>query len=195
MNKKTKQLLIFIGLLCFFDLIAAYCVMGLGMGHLHEENGFFENLQVLLLTMTMVTFLVELFFKARRHPVFPLAGAFLCLVFILRELDVEKLDVPQILILLGSGTGRDMLMGTLGFALVLFALKEYKNLRSFFPAVAFETGSLTILAGFILLVAGGYFDKGSEAIPHYQFYEEIIEVSGYYLMFTGALLGLGRHKQ
>ena len=195
MKKITKQLLVCVGLLCCFNLIAAYCVMGLGMVQLHEENGFFENLQVLLLAMTMVTFLVELFFKSRRHHFFPLAGAYLCLVFILRELDVEKLDVPQILILLGSGTGRDILMVILGLALLLFAIKEYKRIRRFFPAVLFETGSLTILAGFILLVVGGYFDKGSEAVPHYQFYEEIIEVSGYYLMFTGALLGLGRQKQ
>ncbi len=191
MKRVSKKLLLFIAVICCFDILVSYLVIWLDMSLLHEENGLLENLQVILLVMTIAVFFQQLYLRRNFHRVFPLAGSFLCLVFILRELDVEKLDVPQIFILLGSGSGRNILMAVLGLALFAYALRNFRAIRLFLPKFFYETSSLTILVGLLFLVSGGLFDKGSITTVYYQFFEEILEVTGYYLMFAGAVIGLG----
>lgn len=190
MKKINKTLLIFVLGICCFDIFAAYLVIGMEMPRLHEENGLFENIQVLLLVITMAVFALQSIVRKNSHRVFPLAGSFLCMVFVLRELDVEKLDVPQIFIVLGSGTGRNVLMVALGVLLLIYAILNFRSIRVFVPQFFFETSSLTILAGLLFLVSGGLFDKEAIETVHYQFYEEILEVTGYYLMFAGSVIGL-----
>lgn len=190
MKRVNKTLLLFILGICCFDIVAAYLVIGLEMDHLHDENGVFENIQVMLLALTIAAFCLQLFFKKSSHRIFPSAGSFLCLVFILRELDVEKLDVPQIFILLGSGSGRNILMALLGVSLLMYAIINFSSIRTFLPQFFFETSSLTILAGLLFLVSGGLFDKESIETVYFQFFEEILEVTGYYLMFAGSVIVL-----
>ena len=190
MKRLNKTLLLFVLGICCFDIVAAYLVIGMEMSQLHDENGLFENIQVLLLALTIAAFSLQLYFRKNSHRIFPLAGSFLCLVFILRELDVEKLDVPQIFILLGSGSGRNILMTVLGVSLLIYAILNFRSIRLFLPQFFFETSSLTILAGLLFLVSGGLFDKEIIETVHYQFFEEILEVTGYSLMFAGAVIGL-----
>jgi len=190
MKNINKILLLFLlGIACF-DILAAYLVIGLEMSQLHEENGFFENMQVFLLSITIFVFFLQTIVRKNSHRVFPLAGSFLCLVFILRELDVEKLDVPQVFIMLGSGVGRNVLMAILGILLLIYAILNFRSIQPFVPQFFFQTSSLTILAGMFFLVAGGLFDKETIETVHYQFFEEILEVTGYYLMFAGSVIGL-----
>ena len=190
MTRVNKTLMLFVFGICCFDIVAAYLVIGMEMSQLHDENGLFENIQVLLLAMTIAAFALQLFFRKNSHRVFALAGSFLCLVFILRELDVEKLDVPQVVILFGSGFGRNTLMAVLGVSLLIYAILNFRSIRVFLPQFFFETSSLIILAGLLFLVSGGLFDKEIVETVHYQFFEEILEVTGYYLMFAGAVIGL-----
>jgi hypothetical protein len=190
MKRVNTTLLLFVIGICCFDMLAGYLVIGLDMSHLSDENGVFENIQVLLLTLTIAAFGLQLYLKKNLHHIFPLAGSFLCLVFILRELDVEKLDVPQIFILLGSGSGRDIFMAVLGVSLLIYAIINFHSIRKFLPQFFFEPASLTILVGLLFLVSGGLFDKGIVETMHDLFFEEILEVTGYYLMFTGTVIGL-----
>jgi len=194
MKRINTLLFLFVCIIVCFDIFAGYLVIGLDMRHLHEENGVLENIQVILLALTILVFAIQLYKRKDSHPVFSLAGAFLCIVFILRELDVEELDVPQIFILLGSGTGRNILMAALGILLAVYALKNQHSIRQFLPAFFFETSSLTILMGMLFLVFGGLFDKNIIETEYYQFFEEIFEVTGYFLIFAGAVLGVRPNK-
>ncbi len=190
MKRVTSKLIFFVLAICCFDILISYLVIGLDMIQLHDENGLLENMQVILLMLSIVVFLLQVHYRRNSHRVFSLAGAFLCLVFILRELDVEKLDVPQLFIVFGSGVGRNILMGVLGLALFVYAIRNFRAIRVFLPKFFYETSSLTILVGLLFLVSGGLFDKGSIETVHYQFFEEILEVTGYFIMFAGAVLGL-----
>ena len=190
MKKWNIQLILFVCIIICFDIFTGYLVIGRNMRFLHEENGLLENMQVVLLSLTILVFAMQLWMKKRSHPVFPLAGAYLCAVFVLRELDVEELDVPNFLIQLGSGIGRNIILVVLGGLLAGYALKKQKIIRTFLPAFFFETSSLTIFVGLLFLVSGWPFDKGIIHTEYYQFYEEIFELTGYYLMFAGAVLGL-----
>jgi len=190
MKRVNKTLLLFVLTICCFDIVAAYLVIGLEMTQLHEENGLLENIQVLLLALTIAAFFLQLYFRKNSHRIFPLSGSFLCLVFILRELDVEKLNVPQIFIILGSGSGRNILMAVLGVSLLIYAIFNFRSIRLLLPQFFLKTSSLTILAGVLFLVSGGLFDKEIIETVHYQFFEEILEVNGYYLMLAGAVIGM-----
>jgi len=195
MKRAASKLIFFASGICCFGIFVGYLVIGLDMSHLHAENGLLENIQVILLTLTIVVFIMQYFFCENSHRFFSLAGSFLCLVFVLRELDVEDLDLPQLIIMLGSGSGRNILMALLGLALFVYAVKNFRAIRVFIPAIFYETSSLTILVGLLFLIFGGLFDKGYIENVYSQFFEEILEVVGYYLLFTGAVIGLdGKEK-
>ncbi len=175
-------------IICFFDLIIAYQVIGLNHRYLHAENGFLENIQVALLILSCFVFLSHLFFSGKYHQIFSMGGAFLCFVFCLRELDIEKLDLPTIFILAGSGMGRNLSMAILGGTLLIYFIVHFQKIKGSLPAFLFEKSSLTILTGLLLLVLGIGFDKKSFIVDYSQFYEEILEVTGYFFILIGAVL-------
>ncbi len=191
MKRASNKLICFTMAVCFFDLLISYFVIVHDMSQLYKENGLLENIQVILLLLTMSFLFLQFYFRANSHRFFSLAGLLLCLVFILRELDVEKLDVPQIVIVLGSGSGRNVLMVVLGLALFVYAVRHIDAIRGFVPGYFYTISSLTVLVGFLFLISGGFFDKESIVKEHNQFFEEILEFTGYYLLFTGAVMGLG----
>ncbi len=185
-DKKTVALLL--GIACF-DMALAFLVINQDMLSLHKENGFLENMQVFALFLTICVFLLQPLFSKCYHRIFSWAGAYLCFTFLLRELDVEDFDLPAIVILVGSGTGRNIVMASLGIALVVYCIARFQTIKVFLPRFFFARSSLLFLAGSIFLVLGGLFDDGGIDVLHYQFYEEILELTGYYLMFTGAVVG------
>ena len=96
-----------------------------------KENGLLENTQAFTLTITLLFFLVPTFNRFRSDRLLGVFFSFLTLGFILRELDIETFDLPNILILLGSGQGRNLLLAvgilsTLGCA--LFKFRYYLDL-------------------------------------------------------------------
>ncbi len=188
MKKNTVVITILLLFLTLFLSGCAYLVFSKGMVQLHEENGFLENLQVFFLFLALCVFLVHSLFIKKSNPLFSFGGAFLCLAFILREVDVQTLDIAQILIVLGSGKGRNILIGVLGIVLFVYALRHFRDILSLFPQILFEHFSLLFLLGMLLLVAGGVFDKELIPVPHSQFFEEALELAGYYCMFCSALV-------
>ena len=186
------KLTYFVTAVCCFDLLMSYLVIVFDRSSLYQENGLLENLQVIFLLLTMSVLYLQFHFRVNPHRFFSVAGLFLCLVFILRELDVEKLDVPQIVIVLGSGCGRNVLMSVLGLALLGYAVRNMNVLRELLPEYLYRVSSVTVFVGFLFLIFGGLFDKGNIVKVHNQFFEEILEMTGYYLMFAGAVIGLDK---
>jgi hypothetical protein len=92
-----------------------------------EENHLLENLQAAALFLALVLSLVNLAPLTRRPPPYIATGlAVLFLSLFLRELDVEKLGLPGLLTFLGSGTGRNLLLGLL-WAVVLFSVARNRH--------------------------------------------------------------------
>ena len=96
-----------------------------------SENGLLENVQALTLIITLFFFLAPTFNRFRSDRLLGVFFCFLTLSFILRELDIETFDLPNILILMGSGQGRNLLLAvgilsTIGFA--LFKFRYYLDL-------------------------------------------------------------------
>ena len=107
-----------------------------------------ESTQALTLALSLLFFLVPVFDSSRNDRLIAVFMSLLSLGFILRELDVEQFDLPNILILLGSGKGRNLMLGTgllLTLATALFKFRYYLSLaRCFFRHGA---GIATLFAG------------------------------------------------
>lgn len=117
-----------------------YAVMLLDDPSVYAENNLLESTQALTLALALV-FLVPVFDSVRNDRLIAVFMSLLSLGFILRELDVEQFDLPNILILLGSGKGRNLLLGTgllLTLATALFKFRYYLSLSRCFSAMALE---------------------------------------------------------
>lgn len=161
-----------------------YAVMLLGDPSVYAENSLLESTQALTLALSLLFFLVPVFDSSRNDRLIAVFMSLLSLGFILRELDVEQFDLPNILILLGSGKGRNLLLGTgllLTLATALFKFRYYLSLaRCFFRHGA---GIATLFAG-LFLVIGDMFEKID--IPYHVLFEESLELIGYAILLLAA---------
>ncbi|MES2489369.1 MAG: hypothetical protein V4607_06210 [Pseudomonadota bacterium] len=113
--------------------------------------------------------------------------ALLCYCFCLRELDVENFDVPEAIIFMGSGIGRNVSI-TLGFLAILGygAIVNFTHyLNAALAYARSKAGLLLIICGAFLLL-GQFFEKHDQ-IPYYEFYEELSEQFGYFLIVLSAI--------
>ncbi len=161
-----------------------YAVMLLDDPSVYAENNLLESTQALTLALAWVFFLVPVFDSVRNDRLIAVFLSLLSLGFILRELDVEQFDLPNLLILLGSGKGRNLLLGTgllLTLVTALFKFRYYLSLsRCFFRHGA---GIATLFAG-LFLVVGDIFEKID--IPYHVLYEESLELVGYAILLLAA---------
>jgi len=145
-----------------------------------------ENLQALLLVSACVIFISAILRGQRSDKLILFACALLCYGFFLRELDVQKLDVPPLLILLGSGSGRNL---TLLLTTLLLLVMAGRNARHYVRAVkAYMRLPLfwLFLAAAVVLYLGDYFET-ADALLHHEFIEEGLELLAYGLILLAAL--------
>lgn len=153
-----------------------------------EENGPLENIQVIFLFLGSIFFLLHLKKSTAAVRCVLSGGALLCLSFILRELDVEDLAVPQWVIAVGSGTGRNLIMAVCWVTLGVFVIKSFSALKEMLkPLLRSRTFILLVIAGLFLL-SGELFDHERIHVEHTQLIEEILETTGYCIVFIAAIL-------
>jgi hypothetical protein len=182
-SRVVITLLIFLGF-CFWSFYSVYV---LNQTTIYIENELLENIQVLTLSIACLVFFLPIVRQKRNDKLFLLFFAFLCLGSVLREVDIEDLNVPNFLILIGSDAGRNIILATGSFAIFscsLFNVTHYKKvLINFFLS---RCGILIVTAG-LLLCIGDFFEKVS-LIQHRMFYEEMFELSGYVLILSVAFI-------
>ncbi|MEN7972268.1 MAG: hypothetical protein ABFR47_00385 [Verrucomicrobiota bacterium] len=152
-----------------------------------RENGVLENTQVVFLLLSGLIFAVQSFFVARNIRIVLWMGAWFCLSCILRELDVDELAVPCWVILIGSGLGRNLIMGVGWITLGVIAIRSHSELRSKFGSMVRSRTAIFVFAAGILLLLGSLFDRETIATAHGKLWEEASEVFGYFLLLPAAL--------
>jgi hypothetical protein len=143
-----------------------------------DENRLLENLQAAALFLALALSLVNLAPLRRQPPPYIAAGlAVLFLSLFLRELDVEKLGLPDVLTFLGSGTGRNLLLGLLWGVVLLGVLRNRHRLKE--DALAYLRSPLLyyLLAAAAFYLVGEAMDKKllPLAKPVRVFWEETAE--------------------
>lgn len=178
--------LLILGLFLAVTLWYAHSVFVLNNAAVYSENGPLENLQASVLAITTLIFLAPLALNKPQMKLIFVSCSWLCFSFVLRELDVERFNVPDALKFIGSGAGRNAMLA-LGFtALLVLAVAKFAYYRK--AVIVFlrsMPGILLVLAG-IFLVTGEVFEK-NHSIIHNAFYEEVFELLGFCLMLLSAL--------
>jgi hypothetical protein len=167
-------------------LWSAYSVFILNNTIIYAENGPLENLQAILLAISCIVFLAPIAQKRGMAKLIFLFCFLLCCSFILRELDVERLDVPSALKVIGSGIGRNIILTVAFITLFVYAafkFSYYKKASILF--LGSKSGILLMLGG-LLLIIGNLFDK-SHSIIHNAFIEESFELGGYCFILLSAV--------
>ena len=102
-----------------------------------DENNLLENTQVLVLLLSLVLSIRTAINRVRKDKIISIFFSFLSFGFILREIDLEDFDLPTWIIVLGSGSGRTILLVFL-FTKIFYnwisiVLKNYYHLKHAFP--------------------------------------------------------------
>jgi hypothetical protein len=185
----TKIILLSLLAMVCINVMVYYWAVNYDMSQLHAENHFLENIQVTLLALTTIAFLTHLLYTGNYHHFFALCGALFCFSSILRELDVEKFAIPEILILLGSGTGKKVMLVSLWLFLTGYGVFNYQKIKPrCWRDLILENATLVIFSGGCFLILGGLFDRHIIEVHHYQLYEELLETNGYLLIWVGAIM-------
>jgi hypothetical protein len=165
-------------------LWACASAMLLGDVSVYDENHLLENIQALTLGLSLLLFLIPLADSSRNDRLIAAFFSVLVLGFILRELDVEKFDLPSVVVFLGSGKGRNAMLA-IGFFVVLsvavFNFRYYFSLAKCF--IRSRVGITALTAG-IFLVVGDMFEKIN--IPYHVLIEESLELIGYTILLSAA---------
>lgn len=172
-----------------FSALACYLLFVENNTNVYAENGILETTQAVLLALACVLFLATALWEKGEGRLVVLFCSLLCYGFVLREVDVETFDIPDLLILLGSGTGRNL---SLAFGLILLCLGAlFAGLREQFRqglAFARSRSGLLLLTGCGFLLLGDVFEKellGS--IAHHVFFEEMSELLGDVMILLSAV--------
>jgi hypothetical protein len=152
-----------------------------------KEDHALENYQVILLFICGAVYLQTLFFAQKEQKLFPGAGALLCFSFILRELDIEKFDLPQIVILLGHGLGRNIMLISLWLLVTGLFIRNYKHYLGIAFNLLKTRSALLMFAGGLLLIVGDLFEDKVFGVKFHQLYEELSELNGYFFILFASL--------
>ncbi len=162
---------------------------------IYSESGCLELAQDIILIFSFVAFGCASLMKGNSQQKYiTIFFTILSYAFLLREIDFERLDLPEWSVFLFYGKGRNITI-TLAFTIVaIMALKEWKHyITQSIDFMRSKRGYLMI-ASALLLVIGGVFEK-CEGFSHYEFFEEIFEIAGYIAFSTAALLTYNKYKK
>lgn len=166
-------------------IYASFEMFYAGNSSIHAENHFIENAQAVACALAMLAFLGAAFFNGEKAKAIPLFFAVLAFAFILREVDVERLDVPEICKTLGAGKGRNIMVSAMlvgVFAAAFIKFKFYLNAAfKFAKTRAFYWG----VAAAAVLIASDIVER-THPFAHYEFWEETLELVGYTLFLIAA---------
>lgn len=173
-----------LAIMIMINVLAWYEVCVVGNVGLYDEGGFIESVSAMafLFSGVLLCFLSldRLGFERRLTQFFSTT----CVVLYLREVDVEKLNVPEFLKFIGADTGRDVLFsGLFLYIIVMVLLRDREGLwdkvRGCFKSVV----SRTVLIGSACLLSGAIFEE-----LDFVFYEEVMEMNGALLILLAAFL-------
>lgn len=150
------------------------------------ESGCLEITQAVILTATLAIFIAALCRKGNKNEKWiTLFLAVLCYAFILREVDFDKMGLPDALVFMLYGHGRTAAI-VAGFAVALIgaALSFKTYVRSSLRLLFSKRGFL--LAASCAMLWTGYFFEHHTKLETNELLEEFFELIGYILLLTEA---------
>jgi len=176
---------ILVGLFLAVTLWSAYGVFILDNVAIYAENGPLEILQAVLLTMSCIVFLVAVAFQKQPARLICLFCAVLCYSFVVRELDVERLNVHRYIKFIGSGVGRNTTLAVAFTAILVYAGFNFSCYKKAVIQFLKSRPGISLMVGGLLLLLGSVFEK-NHSILYNAYFEEILELFGYVFVLLTA---------
>lgn len=154
----------------------------------YTETGCFEIAQDVILVFALITFVLASLSKGNsQEKLITVFFAILTYAFLLRELDFEKMGLPEWSVILFHGKGRNITVALAFVVVGVLALRNYKHyISKSMEFMLSKRGALMVSAGALLLV-GGIFEKCT-SLNNYEFFEEVFELCGYFLYTSAAII-------
>jgi hypothetical protein len=168
-----------------FIVWTAYAVFVRGQAHIYAENRLLENVQAVVLAVACLVFLASAVRHQGADRLVLLLCSLLCYSFVLRELDVERLDVPEVLKLIGSGTGRNVTLAAAFIALFSCAAMQGSRCKRVVADFLRSRAGVLLLAGGAFLLLGDGAEK-FKTLAHHVYFEEVLELLGYVSILLSA---------
>ncbi len=154
-----------------------------------QEIGCIELSQALVLVVSMLTYFLAFFCKGGKfEKMITLFLAVLMYAFIMREIDFEKLGLPDWVVAITYGKGRAIIVTT-GFAVAiigaLMKFNQYK--KSTLNFLTTKRAALLVLGG-LFLVSGNIVEHGTNWGSFTEVVEEELELLGYCTILCSAIL-------
>jgi hypothetical protein len=159
-----------------------YEVLYIGNTELVEENHFVEQLQVYLYALAAVFLIIKGGVVKHLDRWLYLFFGVTCLSFVFREL-----DLPQLLILLGSGKGRNWIFIIVFTLLIHVFIKNYMSVFKSFKQWRHSIVVQICLFGCCMLLVGVIGDEYDMPLL-----EEVCELNGAYFIALSALLFIAK---
>ncbi len=156
----------------------AYSVFILNDATVYSENGPLENIQAIVLAISTLVFLVSAVQDKSSARLILLSCSWLCFSFVLRELDVERLDVHNALKFIGAGIGRNAMLAVGFLVLLVRAVTRFSYYKKAVLLFLRSKPGILLMLGGLLLIVGDVFEN-SHSIIHNAFFEEIFELCGF----------------
>jgi len=171
----------------FFVLFlwTAHSVFILNITSIYAENGLLENTQIILLAISCIVFLIPIAIEKKPEKLILLFCSLLCYSFILRELDVERLDVNNTIKFVCSGVGRYTTLSVAFIALFSYAAFRFSYYKNANVSFIRSKSGILLMSGGLFLIVGDLFEKRSTII-HHVYWEELFELCGYCFILLSA---------
>ncbi|MFK7830221.1 MAG: hypothetical protein AB8B57_10615 [Congregibacter sp.] len=171
-----------VGTACLMaNLLVAFYAISMNDTSVHAENSLLENFQAACLASCVLAYLCLMPATQDQRLVF-MAVALLCFSFLLRELDLERLNVPLFLQTLGSGRGRVLLLASLWISLIAYTLRSIDLKILSLEKVLRSRMFRLLAAAFGLLLVSALMDKNVFGLVHSRLFEELLEANAYLLI-------------
>lgn len=171
----------------FFVLFlwTAHSVFIFNITSIYAENGLLENIQVILLTISCIVFLIPIALEKKTEKSILLFCSLLCYSFILREMDFESLDVPNVIKFISFGVGRNATLTAAFISLFSYAAFRFSYYKNACISFIRSKSGILLMSGGLFLIVGDIFEKRSSII-HHVYWEELFELCGYCFILLSA---------
>ncbi len=180
-------------LIGLFSLMVAgysgYGILALQDPSFSSEESVLEWSQAVLIFIAMIVYMVVGLAQKNPARMIALFFAVLCYSFILREVDFDKMNLPDAAVFMLYGGGRYVTLA-LGFGITLgcAALNWKRYFLAAWNFVFSKEGLLIALAAAFLWL--GYFFEHKFDVANDEFWEEFCELLGYACLLSSALFSL-----
>ena len=164
--------------------ISIYDFYLLGNSSIVEEGAFIESISAFAFLAAGVTLLFQNFKKRGLERVNTLFFATTCFLFFIREVELEDIHAPALILFLSDGAGRSLLFTLAYVPLILLAVVRYKvvNVKALRGYLKSPVTKL-VLISCVGILAGSVLEE-----LHLQLYEELAEMNASLVLLMAAMI-------